>query len=101
LLTNLFTYAGDFLQACIAKGLDCYSQFSFATEVEIMQQRLLEEKGEDVKEVFLATNEVDPAFLEEAKGRGWRFIDAELNLEIREDFGDWCVCRLPLVSPAY
>lgn len=47
-------------------------------------------------DVLLASDDLSPAFRNEARERGWKMIDEDMNMRIRRQWGDWYV-----VHPSY
>lgn len=40
-------------------------------------------------DILIASDDRSAAFRAEAKERGWKMVDEELDLRIRERWGDW------------
>ncbi|EAU91092.2 hypothetical protein CC1G_03260 [Coprinopsis cinerea okayama7 len=79
---------GDFIDNCYFAGHCLSTVEPFATKIERMKERLLEERGISVSHVIVASDETDRSFWEDISSRGWYRIDHDAE-RTKERFGEW------------
>ncbi|KAG6837843.1 hypothetical protein H0H93_016211 [Arthromyces matolae] len=86
---------GDFVHQCWDVPTACLAPISaYARRVKEIQGSLFVKSGIEVTEVIITSDEKDPAFWEEVRQEGWKYIDHTAE-KTQEKYGEWYV---PLVD---